>query len=434
MAASAAAGGEGFLRGTMRRIVAAPDNPRVHHPSEAPGAAPAPRTWDIFCRVVDNLGDVGVCWRLARALGQAGCEVRLWIDEPQALAWMAPRGAPGVRWQEWTDPLPATEPAEAVVEAFGCDPPEAFVARMAARARPPLWINLEYLSAEDYVARSHALPSPQFHGAGRGLVKWFFYPGFTAATGGLLREPGLLAAREAFDRHAWLAGHGCALRPGERVMTLFCYGNPAVAELPAAWAALGACEAAPVALMATPGPATQQLRALPPGALPPGVRVVEWPWLEQDAFDRLLWCADLNAVRGEDSLVRAIWAGAPFLWQAYPQDDLAHAAKLRAVMDEMLGTAPGQIAGQACGPNSGTVSGPAPDQGPEPAAGPLASAIEAAWMRWNGLDGGHPAPLRLPALEAWSRVTQAWRARLATQDHLAHRLLAFASAKASPTG
>jgi hypothetical protein len=21
--------------------------------------------WDIFCRVIDNFGDIGVCWRLA---------------------------------------------------------------------------------------------------------------------------------------------------------------------------------------------------------------------------------------------------------------------------------------------------------------------------------------------------------------------------------
>ena len=396
----------------MRRIVGAPDNPRVQADPEDPGATdarptprasgPWPRTWDVFCRVVDNLGDVGVCWRLARGLAQAGCEVRLWIDEPQALAWMAPAGAPGVQWHRWTDPLPEVEPGEGVIEAFGCDPPAAFVARMAARAVPPLWVNLEYLSAEDYVERSHGLPSPQFHGPGRGLVKWFFYPGFTAATGGLLREPGLLQARAAFDRCAWLAERGCVLQPGERVATVFCYGNPALAELPGA---LGACADAPLVLLAAPGPATQQLQALPEGALPPGTRVVAWPWQTQDDFDRLLWCADLNAVRGEDSLVRAIWAGAPFLWQAYPQHDGVHAAKLRALRDRML---------QGC------------------AAPGLAPGIEAAWARWNGLDAPGAGPLRLPDLQAWAQATAAWRAELASGDDLVSRLLAFAAAHLAP--
>ena len=40
--------------------------------------------------------------------------------------------------------------------------------------------------------------------------------------------------------------------------------------------------------------------------------------------------ADLNFVRGEDSIVRAIWAGKPAVWQLYPQADATHLAKLEA--------------------------------------------------------------------------------------------------------
>jgi len=138
--------------------------------------------WDVFCRVVDNHGDLGVCWRLAADLGARGEQVRLWVDDPRALAWMAPAGAPGVAVVPWQAPLPDVTPGDVVVEAFGCNPPDAFVKRMAQRR--PVWINLEYLSAEPYVERSHGLPSPRPEG-----MKWFFYPGFTPATGGLLREP-----------------------------------------------------------------------------------------------------------------------------------------------------------------------------------------------------------------------------------------------------
>ena len=28
--------------------------------------------WDLFCRVIDNHGDLGVCWRLARDLAARG--------------------------------------------------------------------------------------------------------------------------------------------------------------------------------------------------------------------------------------------------------------------------------------------------------------------------------------------------------------------------
>ena len=166
--------------------------------------------WDLYCRVIDNHGDAGVCWRFATDLAARGEQVRLWIDDPSPLAWMAPGGAAGVEVVPWRndDPLPAPEPGDVVVEAFGCDPPAAMVRAMAARAEPPVWINLEYLSAEDWVERAHGLPSPQLSGPGLGLVKHFYFPGFTPRTGGLLREPGLLQARERFDGDAWLAGHG----------------------------------------------------------------------------------------------------------------------------------------------------------------------------------------------------------------------------------
>ena len=161
--------------------------------------------WDIFCRVVDNHGDIGVCWRLAADLAARGERLRLWIDDSSALAWMAPRGAAGVQVRAWDDAASEhSQPGDVVVEAFGCDPPTAFVARMARGVPAPCWINLEYLSAEAYVERSHGLTSPQAGGPGAGLVKWFFYPGFTPRTGGLLRERGLLASRKQFEPAAWL--------------------------------------------------------------------------------------------------------------------------------------------------------------------------------------------------------------------------------------
>lgn len=56
------------------------------------------------------------------------------------------------------------------------------------------------------------------------------------------------------------------------------------------------------------------------------------PFVAQDDYDRLLWCCDLNAVRGEDSFVRAQWAGRPLLWHIYPQEERAHWDKLEAFL------------------------------------------------------------------------------------------------------
>ncbi len=283
--------------------------------------------WDIFCRVIDNHGDAGVCWRLARELGRRGHAVRLWIDDAAPLRWMAPGGAPGVTMRPWgADGDAATvEPGDVVIEAFGCDPPPAFVAPMARAALPPAWINLEYLSAEGYVERNHGLPSPVGHGPGAGLVKHFFYPGFTARTGGLLREGDLAQRQAAFDRAAWL--HAQGVTGGGRAISLFCY-EPAA--LPALLRQLAEAPQ-PTTLLVTAGRATAAVRqALPADA---GRLRLHWlPLLSQPDYDHLLWACDLNFVRGEDSAVRGLLAGVPSIWQLYPQDDAAHAAKLEAFL------------------------------------------------------------------------------------------------------
>ena len=340
--------------------------------------------WDLFCRVVDNFGDIGLCWRLARELVARGEQVRLVVDDSSALAWMAPAGASGVEVRSWPAPGAPFDPADVVVEAFGCDPPAACVQAMVERAQQgvaPAWINLEHLSAEAYVERSHGLPSPQLNG----LKKWFFYPGFSRRTGGLLREQGLADLRCAFDRVAWLAGLGLQLRPGERVVSLFCYDNLALPSL------LEQLAREPTLLLLTPGPAQRQV----PQSVP-GLRLARLPWLSQIDFDHLLWSCDLNFVRGEDSLVRAIWAGAPFVWQAYPQDDGAHLHKLQALLERLA----------------------------------LPDDAAALWRAWNGMPVPAAFARALPPAPAWRDAARDLRADLCAQDGLAEQLIAFASGKA----
>lgn len=291
--------------------------------------------WDIFCKVIDNHGDLGVCWRLSAELAARGDTVRLWADQPAALAWMAPGGREGVQVLPW-DPHsadPAPEPGDAVIEAFGCDPHPAFQAAIAqaarTRGRQPAWINLEYLSAESYVERCHGLLSPVLSGPAAGLAKRFCYPGFTARTGGLLREQDFDARRTAFDRDAWLESLGLPAG-GERRVSLFCYEPP----LLGAWVERWRRDPEPTRLLVTPGRARAALDAVLSAHAPAGnLSITHLPDLTQADYDHLLWACDLNFVRGEDSLVRALWAGRPFVWQIYPQDDGAHRAKLDAFLD-----------------------------------------------------------------------------------------------------
>ncbi len=346
--------------------------------------------WDLFCRVLDNHGDIGVCWRLSADLAARGERVRLWLDDASALRWMAPAGASGVEVRAWPTHDAGVDAGDVVIEAFGCELPTWLVRRMAGTTRAPVWINLEYLSAEPFVERAHRLPSPQRGGAGGGLRKWFFYPGFSARTGGLLREPDLADRMRAFDAPAWRHAHAAAANAGEQIVSLFCYAQPALPAL------LDQLAQRPTLLLATAGAATSQVDALlGPSLRRGGLRAVLLPALTQRDYDHVLWASDLNFVRGEDSFVRAQWAGRPFVWQIYPQHDGVHLAKLDAF-----------IACHLAGADAAT-----------------AAAVAAFCRAWNS---GRAALPTLPSALAWQTHCAAWCAGLSAHFDLVTQLIGFA--------
>ena len=162
-------------------------------------------SWDIFCSVVDNYGDIGVTWRLARQLvAEHQVPVRLWVDDLQAFVPLCPEAdaSAAQQWQQgvdvrlWPKDWQPVEAADVVIEAFACTLPDDYLQAIKARKTPVLWLNLEYLSAEDWVSGCHGLASLRSDG----LKRTFFFPGFEAGTGGLLREADLLARRRAFEQ------------------------------------------------------------------------------------------------------------------------------------------------------------------------------------------------------------------------------------------
>ena len=324
-----------------------------------PQPAPAPFDCDIFCAVIDNFGDVGVCWRLARQLhAEHGWRVRLLVDDLDILKKLWPpldsgaahQRAAGIVVQRWpathTSSVPP-KPADIVIEAFACDLPPVYLAAMAERSPKPVWINLDYLSAEDWVADFHLRPSPHPR---LPLTKTFFFPGLGPGSGGVLRERGL-----AHERHRFGASQTCrdalwssldvrAPAPDATVISLFAYENPALDALLRAW---------------RDGPETVEL-IVPEGrisnavanflgspAFAPGthaslghLNLHAVPFTDQIAYDQLLWACDMNFVRGEDSFIRAQWAEQPFVWQIYPQADDAHLPKLDAALAHYAGPLP----------------------------------------------------------------------------------------------
>lgn len=366
--------------------------------------------WDIFCKVVDNFGDIGVTWRLARQLvAEHGLEVRLWVDHlpsfvrlcPQANADAAEQWHAGVQVRRWPEPWLPVEVAPVVIEAFGCKLPEAYVQALAAQARPSLWLNLDYLSAEQWVGGCHGLPSF----SAPGYQKFFFFPGFRPDTGGLLREQGLLARRDAFgpaERHLFLQHLGASPRPGALLVSLFAYENPSLAS----WLDALAAGPQPVHLLVPEGKVLADVNRWLGQPLAAGeqaeranLRIQVLPFVPQQDYDRLLWACDFNAVRGEDSFVRAQWAARPMLWHIYPQEENVHLEKLEAFLELYC------------------------QQG---LAEPARAALMGLWRAWNtGLDMAGPWAHWLAHRETLAAHARQWCMGQAARPDLATALVNF---------
>jgi uncharacterized repeat protein (TIGR03837 family) len=380
-----------------------------------------PTTLAIFCKVVDNYGDIGICWRLARQFAQEhAIAVTLWVDDlasfrriwPAVALDAATQVLEGVTVRHWhgqDGEFAASDIPDIVIEFFGVELPPGYVAAMAQCEPRPVWINYEGLSAEEWVEGCHTLPSmhPRLK-----LTKHFFFPGFNGKTGGLLREGDLLARRDAFQadpaaQARFLAGLG--VLPQERdglKASLFCYPDAPAAALFEAWSAGDRR----VTCLVPEGVAKEQVAAflgadaaaaasVTRGALT--LRVV--PFMHQDDYDRLLWTCDLNFVRGEDSWVRAQWAGRPFVWHIYPQDENLHHVKLRAFLQKL-------------------------------AAQDLRSLIDVS-LRWNGarsddMDDRADWPQLWTSLQAdlpaITRRAAEWQAQMLANGDLVSNLLNFA--------
>jgi uncharacterized repeat protein (TIGR03837 family) len=307
-------------------------------------------TLALFCKVVDNYGDVGMCWRLAQQLWREhGIAVTLWVDDLRSFQRICPeividaelQQVAGVTVRHWRDQLGVFAPSEVadiVIEFFACDIPPGYIAAMTGCDPRPVWFNLEGLTAEEWVEGCHTLPSPHPR---LPLTKYFFFPGFTAKTGGLLCESALEQQRLRFQSDpaamaAFLARFGVtAAEMASTKVSLFCYPHAPVAALFDVWQ--GGADA--ITCLVPEGVATEAVQAFLGAPAMPGaaatrgaltVRVL--PFVAQPDYDRLLWACDLNFVRGEDSFVRAQWAGRPFVWHIYPQDENLHHVKLRAFL------------------------------------------------------------------------------------------------------
>lgn len=372
----------------------------------------------IYCTVIDNFGDIGVCWRLARQLAnEHDVNVILWIDDLISFSKLAPRLNPNLSEQPldnitvclWhkdrRDSLSQTHqnPLDIIIEGFGCRLPDFVLNKMAQQAqtgKPPLWINLEYLSAESWVVDCHAMPSthPQ-----TGLIQYFWFPSFNDQSGGLLREVDLIKNRDQFQNNLeaqtqyWSKLKIADAHLFERKISLFSYENKAIHPLLDTLAA----DQKNTLLLVPEGKALTDISAWSGQHLTQDSRItknaltiVVLPFLCHEDYDRLLWACDLNFVRGEDSVIRGQWAGQPLIWQIYPQEDDAHLVKLEAFMNLVA-----------------TVH-------PNP-------SWQAMMLAWNAPNNAQQWSQALAHLDDWQRMARAWQSHLSAQPSLTSKLMHF---------
>ncbi len=341
---------------------------------------------DIFCNVIDNFGDIGFSLRLARDLARHGITVCLYCDNFDALNKIetpSDRACPRLKTLPWPNDAGSYEPSEVVIEAFSCRLPKLVFGK--ARARGALFIELDYLTAEKFAEECHGLPS-----SSDGSESYFFFPGFTRKTGGLICEDSyrqMIARARPFDNEA-----------SEVNASLFCYETASLETV---------------------------LNWLHKGRRKFNFDVYEWkPWKlvcgmfgkdcgfdgtihdgsfsfrqvgmsDQEAYDQSLLSHGMNFVRGEDSIVRAMLSGRPFLWNIYPQDEDAHIAKLESFFN---------FAREACGAE-------------------LSEPVRKLTLAYNGkgVPSGDPDDF----IATWARMSSTLSKRLLSMTSLTENLISF---------
>lgn len=297
-------------------------------------------------------------------------------------------------WSAAESPAVLAAVGDVVIETFACHLPTPYIEAMVQKAsdQAPIWINLEYLTAEAWADDMHLMPSPQ----NNGLNKYFYFPGFTPKTGGVLLgdwhevSSGEIASGGVKSAPPSLSLVLQSCRPTSKKISVFNYKQAPLD----AWlnsvnqAALAHGEMVDVFLCADQNvsAATQTALSFADSA----VKLIQLPFIPQEDYDYLLSVCDMNLVRGEDSFVRAQWAGKPFIWDIYPQSDLAHEVKLNAFLERYFEGVSTEL-----------------------------RAIGMSAMKWG------PAANWWPHLNTWTSHSEAWRQKLIGLGHLEGKILDF---------
>ena len=307
------------------------------------------KTLDIFCEIIDNYGDIGVVYRTAKELQKIFPESKIRVflnrlDEfkkinSQVLDLPSQNidGIEYITFDYLRDNANKLLTAQVIIEAFGCQIPEEYIE--IAYDNSELLINLEYLSAEDWIEDFHLQSSP----LGRGkLKKVFFMPGFTEKSGGVIADSNYLERiqrvleNKEFYEKKYLSD--IEDRENKIVGTLFSYEKnftPLLEDLKKL--------DKDVVILAMGEKTQDSLRKILKNfsiedfrnSLKYGkIEIKFLNFLNQEEYEELINIVDFNFVRGEDSFIRAVLTGKPYMWHIYCQEEYAHMDKIEGFLDK----------------------------------------------------------------------------------------------------
>lgn len=307
------------------------------------------KTLDIFCEIIDNYGDIGVVYRTAKELQKIFPEskIRVFLNRLDEFKKINSQvidlpsqnidGIEYITFDYLRDNANKLLTAQVIIEAFGCQIPEEYIE--IAYDNSELLINLEYLSAEDWIEDFHLQSSP----LGRGkLKKVFFMPGFTEKSGGVIADSNYLERiqrvleNKEFYEKKYLSD--IEDRENKIVGTLFSYEKnftPLLEDLKKL--------DKDVVILAMGEKTQDSLRKILKNfsiedfrnSLKYGkIEIRFLNFLNQEEYEELINIVDFNFVRGEDSFIRAVLTGKPYMWHIYCQEEYAHMDKIEGFLDK----------------------------------------------------------------------------------------------------
>lgn len=308
------------------------------------------KTLDIFCEIIDNYGDIGVVYRVAKELKKRfenDVKVRVFLNrkdeflkinsEAENTGFQELDQISYITFDYLKENISDIETSDVIIEAFGCTIPQEYMEK--AYNNSTLLINLEYLSAEDWIEDFHLQSSPL--GKGK-LKKIFFMPGFTEKSGGVIADSGYLDTVKNVNenRDFYKKKYLGEIENLENSITgtVFSYEKnfePLFRDLKNL--------NREVVLLAL-GEKTQEsmkkffeknsVELFGNQAKYGKIKVIFYRFLNQEEYEELINVTDFNFVRGEDSFIRAVLSDKPYLWHIYCQDEFAHMDKLNEFLDK----------------------------------------------------------------------------------------------------